>query len=57
MQGIPQLHGELLTSQKELCPVEFVDPQPVYSHIITICRFPFSIVEYGEVKPLYAITS
>jgi hypothetical protein len=52
MQGIPRLLGEILSSQRELCPIEFVDRQPVYSYIITMWRFPFSIFEYGEVTPL-----
>jgi len=26
-------------------------------HVITMWRFPFSIVEYGQVTPLYAIMS
>lgn len=37
--------------------MKFVDPKPAYSYVITMWRFPFSVVEYGEVMALYAITS
>ena len=57
MQGIPRLLGEVLNSQKGLCPMESVDCKPAYSYVITMWRFPFSVVEYGEVRPLYAIMS
>jgi len=37
--------------------MEFVDRKPAYSYVITMWRFLFSIVEYGEVTPLYVIMS
>lgn len=37
--------------------MEFVDRKPASPYVIKMWRFPFSIVEYGEVTPLYAIMS
>jgi hypothetical protein len=57
MQGLSRLTGEVLASQRGLCPMDFVDRKPAYSYVITMWRFPFSIDECGEVTPLYAIIS